>query len=105
MRGAEPCRLQTCPHGGDGSVVFERMVGNIIALNSGGLDVIQTRQSNRFFKTSQDDGGDSKRTSIWAESDHEGVRNEADSNAVDASKEVGEEDEVSTEAEEDGEGL
>ena len=48
------------------------MVGNIIAVDGGGLDVIRTRQSNHIF-TSQEDKGDGKRTSIWVESDCEVV--------------------------------
>ena len=98
MRRAELCCLQTCHHDGEGGLVFGRMVGNIIAVDGGGLDVIRTRQSNHIF-TSQEHGGNGKCTSIWAESDCEVVRDEADSNAADASNEVGEEDEVSTEAE------
>ena len=72
MRGAELCCLQTFHHDGDSGEVFCWMVGNVIAVDGGGFDIIQTRQINHIF-TCQDDGGGGKRTSIWAKSDCEVV--------------------------------
>ena len=89
MRGAEPCCLQTCHHDGDGGVAFGRMVGNVIAVDGGGLDVILEPGRAIAFLPAKRMVGMASAHRFGRKVSAKFYRDEADSNAVDTSNEVG----------------